>query len=51
MTARLMICFNMLELSQNKHVTHEFSLSLQAMLEFLPLYTDPLNLPCQELAR
>lgn len=51
MAGPLMTCFNILELSQNKHVTHEFSSSLQAMFEFLPFHIDSLNLPCQELAR
>lgn len=38
----LMICFYVLELSQNKHVIHKFS-SLQAMFEYLPFYIDSLE--------
>lgn len=38
----LMICFYVLELSQNKHVIHKFS-SLQAMFEYLPFHIDSLE--------
>jgi len=47
----LMTCFNMLELSQKEHVTHDFSPALQAVFEFLPFHIDSLNLLCQVLAR
>lgn len=46
----LVTCFRVLELSQNKHVAHEFS-SLRAMFEFLPFHIDSLDMLCQELAR
>lgn len=47
----LITCFNVLELTLNEHVTHNFSSSLKAVFEFLPLHIDSLNLQCQVLAR